>query len=446
MIMKTIKLVCTLVLFACMTSCTKDFLQEESSKATDNQTSELKSKPQQLKIAVISDIHFMHPTLLQNGADYGLAFQTYLASDPKLIAFSGPIFATVLSDLLLEKPDIVLIPGDLTKDGEMVSHQAMAGLLGQLAAAGIKVYVIPGNHDINNPEAVAYDGNTASPVPSISADDFSTIYSSFGYGNALYRDPNSLSYICQPFGKLWILGIDDCKYYDNTTFATVSGVIKPGTMDWIQSKMQEARENNITVLAMMHHGMVEHYTGQNQLDPGYVTDNWEENAALLMNAGLRVIFTGHYHANDITLHSLPPLALYDIETGSLVTPPSPYRIITLFNNTIDINTRRVTSIEFPIPGGFVTYSQLFLTAHMDAIFNYILSNPPYYLPPELAAYAAPLFRNAMMAHYAGDEKISQSERAKDRILAAQVPVLGNALSGLWSDLRPQDNSLHVNIH
>ena len=38
-------------------------------------------------------------------------------------------------------------------------------------------------------------------------------------------------------------------------------------MAWIQEKMVEAHENKITVLAMMHYGIVEHYTGQKNLEP-----------------------------------------------------------------------------------------------------------------------------------------------------------------------------------
>ena len=78
---------------------------------------------------------------------------------------------------------------------------------------------------------------------------------------------------------------------------------------------------------MMHHNMIEHYAGQTQLDPGYVTDNWETEADQFMNAGMSVIFTGHYHANDITERITGEKELYDIETGSLVTAPIPYRII-----------------------------------------------------------------------------------------------------------------------
>ena len=292
------------------------------------------------KIAVVSDIHYMDPSLLKNNASAGAAFQAYLDADPKLIEFSDPIFRTVITQLKSENPDILLIPGDLTKDGEKVSHKTMAILLKQLTDAHIKVFVVPGNHDVNNPEAAAYDGDKASPAPSISASEFSNIYSSFGYGNAIARDPNSLSYVNQLVPGLWLLGLDDCEYEDNKDIAIVAGRIKPETMKWALGWMKEAKRRHITVFGMMHHNMVEHYTGQTQLDPGYVTDNWESVSDEFMNAGMSVIFTGHYHANDITKRITGSNELFDIETGSLVTAPIPYRIITLKGNEL-ISTRNM---------------------------------------------------------------------------------------------------------
>jgi predicted MPP superfamily phosphohydrolase len=137
--MKTLRFLFTILAICFLAACTKDLPTEDMSQVPSNGSNELKSKPLQLKIAVLSDIHYMDPSLLMNGAENGLAFQTYLAYDPKLIQFSDPIFRTALSKIVREKPDIVLIPGDLTKDGEPVSHESVAALLHQLADDGIKV-------------------------------------------------------------------------------------------------------------------------------------------------------------------------------------------------------------------------------------------------------------------------------------------------------------------
>ena len=398
-----------------------------------------------LKIAIVSDIHYMDPSLLKNNAAAGTAFQAYLDADPKLIEFSDPIFRTVIAQLKSENPDILLIPGDLTKDGERVSHQTMALLLKQLTDAHIKVYVVPGNHDIKNPESATYDGDNAAPVPSVSAAEFSAIYASYGYGNALAKDPNSLSYVNQIYPGLWLLALDDCEYEDNKNIAIVAGRIKPETMTWALARLEEAKRRHITVFGMMHHNLIEHYSGQTQLDPGYVTENWESVSDQFMNAGISVFFTGHYHASDITKRTTGDKELYDIETGSLVTAPSPYRILTMKGNELDIRTRYVTSISAKLPGGldFPTYSNLFLSQHLDGYFGYFLSNPPYSLPADLVTYTAPLFRNAIMAHFAGDEKISPKEQAADDVIGQLSPEIGGALSALWTDLNPEDNHLKI---
>ena len=398
-----------------------------------------------LKIAIVSDIHYMDPSLLKNNANTGAAFNAYLDADPKLIEFSDPIFRNAITQIKAEKPDMLLIPGDLTKDGERVSHQSVVQLIKQISDAHIKVFVVPGNHDINNPEAVTYDGDNATPTPSISATDFSKIYSAYGYGNAIARDPNSLSYVAEPYPSLWILGIDDCEYYDNKDIAIVAGKIKPETMKWALSWIVEAKRRHITIFGMMHHNMIEHYVGQTQLDPGYVTDNWESEADQFMSAGLSVIFTGHYHANDITERITGENQLYDIETGSLVTAPIPFRIINMTNNEFDITTKYVTNIDAKLPGGldFPSYSKLFLSQHLDGYFDYFLSNPPYSLPDSYAAAGAPLFRNAIMAHFAGDEMISPAEQTADENFGQLSPLIGGALSTLWTDINTADNNLHL---
>jgi 3',5'-cyclic AMP phosphodiesterase CpdA len=445
--MKNLKFFFLLFMIFVAVSCTKDLLFDSPDQLPDDVNS-LKCAHAKLKIAVVSDIHYMNPSLLPDDAANNPYFQYYLAKDPKLIELSDPIFRKVIADLISEKPDILLIPGDLTKDGELVNHETMRRLLQKLAHAGIKVLVVPGNHDINNPEALSFKTETPSPVSTVTPGKFVSIYGAFGYEDALYRDKNSLSYISQPSGNLWILAIDACKYDNNFGTSDVSGAIKPATMQWIQDKLEKARRKNITVLAMMHHGIMEHYMGQNTLDPGYVIDNPQENALALMNAGARFIFTGHYHANDITEFTADGKTLFDVETGSLVTPLSPYRIMTMANNFMNITTKRVSSVNCPLPGGldFLTYSNLFLSGHLDGYFSYVLQNQ-FGIPEDLAGTVAPFLRNASMAHFAGDEKISPEERYKIDLLAAggAPSFLTDALNSFWTDLTPEDNNIQLRL-
>jgi len=430
-------------------SCTKDALLDPSGMLTDDSNS-LKSSQAKLKIAVISDLHYMSPALMPEDPEKDYFFQMYLAQDPKLIQFSDPILRQAIAELKMAKPDIVLIPGDLTKDGELLSHETLIEILHELLDLNVKVFVVPGNHDVNNPEALDFSVSPPVPTDKISAEDFASMYGDFGYNDAIYRDENSLSYICQPTEKLWILGIDACRYEENVEIAIVGGRIKPETMAWIQEKMAEAQANDVKVLAMMHHGILQHYYGQEQLDPGYLVENWPEMAAAFMQTGIKLVFTGHYHANDISQISVGKNTLSDVETGSLVTPPSPYRIMILDDNFIKIESKRITTIDFPFPPGldFVTYSNLFLTQHLDGYFNYVLQKM-YGVPEEQAFIVAPFLRNGVMAHYAGDEKIKPDERKKLNQLSLVVPpessFLIDAINSFWTDLPIVDNKVHIKL-
>lgn len=428
----------TLLLF---TACDDRYAFVMESASTKSNSSD------HVKIAVVSDIHYMDPSLLANGAASGQAFLDYLNADPKLIEYSDAIARQMIAEVMDLKPQIMLIPGDLTKDGERVSHESLIMMLQELRARGTKVFVVPGNHDINNPEAVAYNGDMATPTPTITPSEFAALYNDFGYGSAIYRDPHSLSYVCAPLDNLWILAIDDSKYADNQDIAIISGSIKPETHQWVLERLAEAKQNNIRVLGLMHHNLIEHYYGQTMLDPGYVTDDFEMHANAFTDAGLQVIFTGHYHANDVTARPYNGRVLYDVETGSQVSAPIPYRVVTLKNKQLEIESRHITSINMPMPGelDFVTYSNMFFAAHLDGIFSYLLTQPPFDLSEADAAAAAPQFRNAYMAHFAGDEKISPAEQSLNDALASMSPMAGMALAALWTDLNTNDNKLHISL-
>lgn len=424
-------------------SCKKDFVSEADT-AIKNKKTLAKGNPH-LKIAIVSDIHYMHPSLLINNGAAGTAFQNYVNQDPKLVEYSDPIFRNVLADLKAEQPDILLVPGDITKDGEKIGHQAMAGFLNQLRNDGIKVYVVPGNHDINNAKAKLYDGDNDYPVDMTTATDFASIYGNFGYNDAIARDANSLSYVIQPQPGLRIIGIDASKYEEYGPSGDVAaGRIKPATLTWILAQLAAAKQQNITVFAMMHHNLVEHYAGQSQLDPGYVIDDYQHVANALIDAGLKIIFTGHYHANDISSYTHNGKELIDIQTGSLVTAPIPYRIVTMKDSTLDVSTKTVQTIAVSLPGGlsFPAYSNLFLSQHLDGYFNYYLANI-LGAPAPLASIAAPLFRNGIMAHFAGDEKMPPDQRKQIDDLGALSPQLAGIVTTLWTDLGIKDNKTPI---
>ena len=78
----------------------------------------------------------------------------------------------VLRNAVESGENYVLIPGDLTKDGELASHEALAKKLEAFEEeTGIQVLVIPGNHDING-VAASYAGETPVEVETLSSDQW----------------------------------------------------------------------------------------------------------------------------------------------------------------------------------------------------------------------------------------------------------------------------------
>ena len=402
--------------------------------------------PKTIKIAVLSDLHYMEPSLLK--AD-GSAFQMYLMQDPKLLAESGAILQQILRKLLIERPDLVLISGDLTKDGELVSHKTLIKQLQILSLNHIKVLVIPGNHDINNSDAKLFNGDNATSVATINPNDFKSLYADYGYKTAIARDPNSLSYVSEPFKDLRILALDANEYYNNTPeYCVVAGNIKDATMEWAKKQLADAKAKGKTVIGMMHHGVVEHFMGESVLFPGYLVDNYETRANELMQAGLKVIFTGHFHANDATQKAFGNLSLVDIETGSPVIYDSPYRIVNLIYNKLYIKTDHIERIFYPGLHGvsFHNYEKAFSLNGFTIQAKYMLMSPPYDVPEAQADQIAPVFAEAMLAHFAGDETLSAETNAILEDISATSPDLAGILYGLYTDLPPTDNNLVVDLN
>ena len=110
----------------------------------------------QSRFIVLSDPHIYESTLGITGE----SFEARLQRTPLLLAESVEIFQELIGEIRREEPDFVLVCGDLTKDGERVSHERLALLLKEIEEVGVAVYVVPGNHDIDNPHAERYAGNS----------------------------------------------------------------------------------------------------------------------------------------------------------------------------------------------------------------------------------------------------------------------------------------------
>lgn len=406
------------------------------------------SSAQDQKICVIADIHYFDPDLLIND---GTAFQTYLAYDRKLLQESEAILESVIDSLIAEAPDVVIVAGDLTKDGELTGHQKVAAYFQELENAGIEVIVTPGNHDINNPHAVSFDGDDMTPVSSVSPAEFATIYDNYGFAQASARDTNSLSFVYNLTDSITVISMDVCRYDSNYVdgHPTTSGGFKPEVMDWILSQIEATRATGRTVMGVMHHGIVEHYTGQKDLFSEYVVDNWDSVSTVLANAGMNIVFTGHYHAQDMVMKTTDNGFIMDIETGSTVTYPCPYRIIEISDNIMNVTGKRIQDINYDLGDmTFQEYALDFIETGLPVLVKGMLMSEPYNLPDSTATMMEPAITESFIAHYEGDEGEPSAQTEAIINVLLQDPnysFIGYAMLSIWNDPIPGDWEVEFNL-
>ena len=350
---KNLLLMILLALSLSLTSCSDDIGEPDNPSGEVNPPSK---DPNFKSIIVMSDIHVMAPQLLENRCT---AYENYLNQDPKLLEYSGEVLEYLVGETLQRNPDLVIIPGDLTKDGELVSHQLVVSILEKLRSAGIPVIVVPGNHDIDNPEGYYFNGDNTRPAERTSPEQFKELYADFGYNQAYATDPASLSFVCEPLQGLVLLCIDTNKYEENLylekgdakNYNQTSGRIRPATLTWMLAEADKARAEGKQVVLVQHHNIVQHHDAQSTLQSDYIVADYENVSKQLMQHGIHMAFTGHTHLQDIAQYrtiadNAQPDSLVDVATGSTISYPNPWRTIKVNNDFTEwqINTEYVTSI------------------------------------------------------------------------------------------------------
>lgn len=304
------------------------------------------------RIMLISDPHVMGPGLL---IKEGEAWENAIYYDRKLNDYSRAIYDEAIAIALREKPDLFLISGDLTKDGEWLSHQYVAAKLQELKAAGIQPFVIPGNHDMGTNNAYYYDGSLIYTAETINTSQFAEMYKDFGYGADIEQEPTTLTWCCEPLDGLVLIGIDT-----GHEGSPLNGVISHTTYEWVQQRARTATAAGKQVVVMMHHALFPHVTNAEKVsstyavklglpngDGGYAYYSYSTLRNHLADAGVGVVLTGHVHALDIAKDASKDLTrtIHDISTATCAAYPNPYRLLTLNDDhTMSIRTHYITEL------------------------------------------------------------------------------------------------------
>lgn len=300
--------------------------------------------PNQIKIVHLSDVHYFSQKLYADCGDFTIAEN----SDRKMFRESGAIVDKALAEIVAYQPDLVILSGDLTKDGELVCHQGMheklAAAKKQLANAGKQAMfcVINGNHDINNDDnGRDFSSGKAEHTDLVDPLAFKELYADCGYDDAIAKfdeggsQGGSLSYVVRPAKGVTLIVVDSGKYSADQNGLgrdehVTSGVVGEKLLAWVESQAKQARAAGDIVFVTQHHGVIPHFSMEPELMGEYLVDNYEDCQRRYADAGVSAVFTGHMHANDIaSITTEAGNTLYDIETCATVTYPSDIRFATL---------------------------------------------------------------------------------------------------------------------
>ncbi len=393
---------------------------------------------------VISDTHLYDTSLGTTGE----AFQEYLDNDRKLLTLSDEIISTAIGDIAKQAGDFVLVCGDLTKDGEIICHRGMAKHLSKLKASGKKVFVVPGNHDIANPRAVRFSGSKTESVPTVGPEAFKQIYQDFGYGQTLVQDKGSLSYVAEPVEGLWLLALDSCRWKENVPnhHPITSGAFSKETLDWIEQQLIAAKRAGKAVMVMQHHGIMEHYPANEKFYDEYIIKDHDRFTELLTAYKVPLAFTGHFHAQDVTLKKVGDQVIFDIETGSLVTAPCPFRRVEFKEgSTALVKSTAIRSI--PSMGeAFAAHADEYVMEGTKKLANTALTK--YKVGQEQSDLINHQIAKAYMAHLKGNEVMPSNPldtAGFNPWLKFVSWMQEDLIHGWWSDLPPEDSNLTIDL-
>ena len=280
----------------------------------DGSESLLPSSPG-LRIAVASDLH-LDP---DNTDKENAASET---------VYNMEIVDAMLWDAKRQGAEILLLTGDLVNGGKEHKHLALTEKLRQAEETGLKIYVLPGNHDLY-------------PVTQTA---FAQYYADFGYTDAYSRDSASLSY-CVILDDLMLLMMDTAGYEPHAidltaglAYAGRAGLLDGSsdaqaflsdqTITWAESMLKEARDRGLFVLCASHYNLIPAIS--RQTGTGYYVENGARFAALLEEYQVPLHLSGHMHLRGVYQEE----GLTELLTECLTAYPVAYGVLDLTDNEL----------------------------------------------------------------------------------------------------------------
>lgn len=351
---------------------------------------------------IISDCHVLSRKLMADNKEFNMAVRY----DRKFLVEGIGLLKKALKLASQNESSYLLIPGDLTKDGELLSHLEVRDILKSWLDEDDerRIFLIPGNHDINNYQA--YDYKNLKPAQNISPQDFFDIYD-FSYKknvlslykdspyfknhlkniNKKYKRDKKYSYYGQGYlsyvarldenlenkNSISLIFLDSsiysCDWEQNNKDGknNIVGALDKNLMKWALDEIALAKKRKDMIFVIAHHALIPNFRDQKLVLGPFIIKNWNEPyedvdkridcklpIEALADEDVKFVFTGHLHENGTAKYKSPKdNEIFNIQTGSTVTYPLPIRQIYAYDDTdefsgfsLSMKTQLIKSFEF----------------------------------------------------------------------------------------------------
>ena len=279
------------------------------------------------RLMVVSDLHYLAPSLYR---DSGVFLRALRGGDGKITQYGEELLSALYREIVSQRPDALAVTGDLTFNGEKESHIALASWFKAVEDAGVPVWIIPGNHDINVSSPVRFTADGYEPVEGVTPEDFAAIYADF-----LTPGTVGFSYAV-PVGDGLLLAMTDVALYRDQ--AWTPGMFTAQHAAWLESALQ--KNEGATVVTATHHSLLPHTEFSKE---SFLMFGNEEMAAALRRHGVRLNLSGHLHIQHIARDG----ALNDAALGAFCIWPHRYAMVTLTDRSLTYEARSLSAAFLP---------------------------------------------------------------------------------------------------
>ena len=285
-----------------------------------------------------SDLHLYSKNLMSdNNKKY---LKQYFTSDGRVQEFDYELLESLVKEVNDNKPDFLVLTGDLSFNGEKDSLIELKKKLDNINKE-TKTLVIPGNHDCYSINPFSCIDDNVEYLDGVSYSEFKEIFNDYGYSDAYSYDETSLSYFYELNEDKWILMLDTSlsEYNYEYDMNFVGGALDETTFEWIEKNLKYAKENGIEVISSMHHNLLIH---NNLFVNNYTLRNANQLIDLYTKYNVRLNFSGHLHIQSIANEASK---IYDISTGGLLDYGNRYGRLDIYDKYYDYTSNKLKFID-----------------------------------------------------------------------------------------------------